>query len=376
MKIGIVCYPTFGGSGIVATELGMELAGEGNEVHFISYSQPARLNVLAPNIIFHQVEIENYPLFQYQPYSLALSTLMVDIVKKYGLDVIHVHYAIPHAYAAFIAKQILKEEGVELPVVTTLHGTDITLVGKHPSYKSAVEFSINKSDVVTSVSESLKQDTLKVFKITTDIHVIPNFIETKSFDQGNFNCPRSNFVDKDEKLLVHVSNFRKVKNVPHVVEIFNLVQREVKSKLLLIGNGPDKEKVELLVKKLGLEDKVFFLGKIRELYQILSACDLFLLPSTQESFGLAALEAMASGLPVISSNAGGIPEVNVHGVTGYLSDIGNVTEMAENAITIISDENKLNNFKGQAKKRTDKFRKSEILPLYLNLYEEAIKECK
>ncbi|APD07803.1 N-acetyl-alpha-D-glucosaminyl L-malate synthase [Flavobacteriaceae bacterium UJ101] len=374
MKIGIVCYPTFGGSGIVATELGMELAKQGNEVHFISYSEPARLNVLMPNITFHPVEIENYPLFQYQPYSLALSTLMVDIVKQHGLDVIHVHYAIPHAYAAFIAKQILKEDGIELPVVTTLHGTDITLVGKHPSYKSAVEFSINQSDIVTSVSQSLKQNTLDVFKIKKEIHVIPNFIESELFDHLKQNCPRENFATEDEKLLVHVSNFREVKNVPHVVEVFHLVQKKIKAKLLLIGVGPEREKVELLVRKLGLEDQVFFLGKIRQLYQILCACDLFVLPSSQESFGLAALEAMAASLPVISSNAGGIPEVNVEGVTGYLSNIGDIEEMAENAIELLSNEEKLKEFKENAKAYSFKFRKEKILPMYMNLYEQAIKK--
>lgn len=373
MKIGIVCYPTFGGSGIVATELGMELAKQGNEVHFISYSEPARLNVLMPNITFHPVEVENYPLFQYQPYSLALSTLMVDIVKQHGLDVIHVHYAIPHAYAAFIAKQILKEDGIELPVVTTLHGTDITLVGKHPSYKSAVEFSINQSDIVTSVSESLKQNTLDVFKIKKEIYVIPNFIESELFDHFKQNCPRGNFAEEDEKLLVHVSNFREVKNVPHVVEVFHLVQKKVKAKLLLIGVGPEREKVELLVRKLGLEDRVFFLGKIRQLYQILCVCDLFILPSSQESFGLAALEAMAAGLPVISSNAGGIPEVNVEGVTGYLSDIGAVEEMAKNTIELLSNEEKLKQFKENAKKRSLDFKKEKIIPMYMALYEKAIK---
>ncbi len=376
MKIGIVCYPTFGGSGIVATELGMELAKKGNEVHFISYSEPARLDVLMPNIIFHPVEVENYPLFQYQPYSLALSTLMVDIVRQYGLDLIHVHYAIPHAYAAFIAKQILKEEGITLPVITTLHGTDITLVGKHPSYKSAVEFSINQSDVVTSVSESLKRDTLEVFNIKKEIEVIPNFIEAELFEGLHENCPRRNFATKEEKLLVHVSNFREVKNVPHVIEIFHRVQKKVKSKLLLIGVGPEREKVELLVRKLGLEDQVHFLGKVRQLYRILCACDLFVLPSSQESFGLAALEAMAAGLPVISSNAGGISEVNVEGVTGYLSDIGDIKSMAENAINLLSDEEKLAQFKENAKIRSLDFRKEKILPMYLAVYEKTISKNK
>ncbi|MFV0530682.1 MAG: N-acetyl-alpha-D-glucosaminyl L-malate synthase BshA [Flavobacteriales bacterium] len=372
MKIGIVCYPTFGGSGIVATELGMGLAEQGNEVHFISYSEPARLDVLMPNITFHPVEVENYPLFQYQPYSLALSTLMVDIVKQHGLDVIHVHYAIPHAYAAFIAKQILREEGVELPVVTTLHGTDITLVGKYPSVKSAVEFSINQSDIVTCVSKSLKKDTLDIFNIKKEIEVIPNFIETELFDHLKQSCPRQNFAEKEERLLVHVSNFREVKNVPHVVKIFHLVQKKIKAKLLLIGVGPEREKVELLVRELGLENRVYFLGKIRQLYQILCACDLFILPSSQESFGLASLEAMAAGLPVISSNAGGIPEVNIEGVTGYLSKVGAIEAMAENAILLLSDEEKLIEFKKNAKKRSFEFRKEKILPMYVAVYEKAI----
>lgn len=370
MKIGVVCYPTYGGSGIVATELGMEMAQKGHEVHFMSYKQPARLDILQKNIFFHQVEVESYPLFDYQPYSLALSTLMVEITKTHQLDVIHVHYAIPHAYAAYFAKQILIEQGIKLPVITTLHGTDITLVGQHPSYKSGVEFSINHSDFVTAVSESLKKDTYKVFNIQKEIHVIHNFIENQLYGQLK-PCPKANFVEKDEKLLIHISNFREVKNVPDVVRVFHKVQQQIKSKLLLLGTGPDMEKVRELVHELGIQEKVIFLGKTRQINEILCMGDLFLLPSSQESFGLAALEAMASGLPVISSNAGGISEVNTQGVTGFLSDIHNVEEMAQNAIHILENPETLEQFKKAALQRSLDFSVEKILPLYEAVYEKA-----
>ena len=370
MKIGVVCYPTYGGSGIVATELGMEMAQKGHEVHFMSYKQPARLDILQKNIFFHQVEVESYPLFDYQPYSLALSTLMVEITKTHQLDVVHVHYAIPHAYAAYFAKQILAEQGIKLPVITTLHGTDITLVGQHPSYKSGVEFSINHSDFVTAVSESLKKDTYKVFNIQKEIHVIHNFIENQLYGQLK-PCPKCNFVEKDEKLLIHISNFREVKNVPDVVRVFHKVQQQIKSKLLLLGTGPDMEKVRELVHELGIQEKVIFLGKTRQINEILCMGDLFLLPSSQESFGLAALEAMASGLPVISSNAGGISEVNTQGVTGFLSNIHNVEEMAQNAIHILENPETLEQFKKAALQRSLDFSVEKILPLYEAVYKKA-----
>ena len=371
MKIGIVCYPTYGGSGIVATELGMEMARKGHQVHFISYSLPARLDVTTPNITFHQVHIQEYELFHYQPYSLALSTLIVEIVERQGLDLIHVHYAIPHAYAAYIAKQILKERGIELPVITTLHGTDITLVGLHPSYKSAVEFSINQSDVVTTVSESLKKDTYKEFNITKEIEVIPNFINNNEYKNLG-DCVRSHIAEEDEKILIHVSNLRKVKRVADVVEIFYRVQKEVKSKLIIVGEGPEWDKAWQLIQKYNLDDKVKNFGKIKNLNEILCLSDLFILPSAQESFGLAALEAMAAGLPVLSSDVGGIPEVNIDGKTGFVCPMGDVDTMAQKAISLLKDENQLNVMKANAKKRAYDFDIKNILPVYEDLYKKFI----
>lgn len=374
MKIGIVCYPTYGGSGIVATELGMEMAKKGHQVHFISYSLPARLDVTLPNITFHQVNIKEYELFHYQPYSLALSTLMVDIAERFGLDVIHVHYAIPHAYAAYIARQILRERNIELPVITTLHGTDITLVGRHPVYKSAVEFSINQSDVVTTVSESLKKDTLDVFNIRKEILVIPNFIDTSLFESDGI-CYRSNFAPNNEKVIIHVSNLRRVKRVTDVIKIFNLIQKQINAKLVIVGEGPEWETAQNLINRFNIQDKVRNVGKVKNLYSILKIADLFLLPSEQESFGLAALEAMAAGVPVISSNAGGIPEVNIEGVTGYLKEIGDVEGMAKAGVELLSDENKLAQFKQNAREHAEKFSLENILPMYEELYCKLSK-CK
>ena len=321
MKIGIVCYPTFGGSGVVATELGMALADKGHEVHFITYNQPVRLDFLSHNLHFHQVVIEEYPLFEYQPYELALSTKMVEVVRKYSLEVLHVHYAIPHAYAAYMAKQMLKEKGLDVRVVTTLHGTDITLVGSHPTYKSAVEFSINNSDVVTVVSNNLKETTNKLFNITKDIKVIYNFIDAKKYDNAQKEeCKRIALAKPHERIFTHVSNFRPVKRVEDVVKIFSAVRKEIPAKLLMIGEGPERAKAENLVKELNLVDDVFFLGNSTEVAKILCYTDVFLLPSQTESFGLAALEAMAAGSAVISTNTGGLPEVNIHGKTGFLSN--------------------------------------------------------
>lgn len=370
MKIGIVCYPTFGGSGIVATQLGMEMAALGNEAHFISYSIPAKLDVTLPNVYFHQVCVKQYPLFEYQPFSLALSTIIVNVAETYGLDLLHVHYAIPHAYAAYFAKQILKEKGVDLPVITTLHGTDITLVGIHPIYKSGVEFSINKSDYITSVSQSLKQDTFEAFTIKKDIEVIPNFIDNSV--KISSPCIRKNFASEDEKLLIHVSNLRKIKRIDDVMSIFNLVQKEVKSKLLIVGEGPETETIEHLTKVYHLEDKIKTLGKMVDVSSILSIADLFLLPSEQESFGLAALEAMACGIPVISSNAGGITEVNKDGFSGFVSPVGDVPSMAKNAIRLLNDEKMLSLFKKQAKDQALLFDNSKIIPIYKELYDRAL----
>lgn len=374
MNIGIVCYPTYGGSGVVATELGMALAEKGHQVHFVTSHQPVKLNFLNRNLHFHEVFVESYPLFHYQPYNLALSSKLVESVQKYDLDVLHVHYAIPHAYAAYMAKQMLKDFDIDIPIVTTLHGTDITLVGSHPVYKPAVEFSINHSDAVTTVSNSLKDDTLRLFNIKKNIEVIYNFID---FDkQTNWkaeDCMRDTLASEHEKILTHVSNLRPVKRVLDVIRIFHKVQQEVPSKLILVGDGPDKEKADLLAKELGVKDKILFLGKSDEIRKILCLTDLFLLPSETESFGLAALEAMAGKTPVISSNTGGLPEVNINGVTGFLSDVGDVDDMAKNAIYLLSDDERLSTFKEQAFEWAHKFSIDKILPKYEQMYKRVIK---
>lgn len=372
MKIGILCYPTYGGSGIVATELGMSLANKGYEVHFISSALPARLDITNPNIFFHKVNVQTYPLFQYQPYDIALSSMIYRVVNLYKLDLLHAHYAIPYAYAAFTAKQMLKEEGKDIPLVTTLHGTDITLVGQHPSYKHAVEFSINQSDAITSVSESLKKDTLQFFNIKKEIQVITNFIDNSDFVDKSV-CRRSQFASSDEKILIHVSNLRPVKRVDEVLEIFKNVNKKIKSKLIIIGEGPDMEKVnQFLEDHPELINKVRLLGKVNDLYKILELSDVFLLPSEQESFGLAALEAMAAYTPVISSNAGGIPEVNIQGETGFLAEIGNVEAMSNYTIKLLSDENLLAQMKKNAKDQAMKFDLKNILPIYEKMYENTL----
>ena len=373
MKIAIVCYPTFGGSGVVATELGLELARRGHEIHFITYSQPVRLALLNPNVHYHEVNVPEYPLFHYQPYELALSSKLVDMVKLYKIDLLHVHYAIPHAYAGYMAKQMLKAEGIKIPMVTTLHGTDITLVGNHPFYKPAVSFSINKSDVVTSVSQNLKDETYKLFNIKREIHVIPNFIELDKIKiYSTIACHRSVMANANEKIITHISNFRKVKRIPDIIEIFYKIQQQIPSKLMMVGDGPEKEVAENLCQKLGISDKVIFFGNSNEIDKILSYTDLFLLPSETESFGLAALEAMAWGVPVISSNSGGLPEVNFEGVSGYLSDVGNADEMAQNAIKILKDDTILAKFKENALSVAKRFDIKNIVPLYEEVYKEAL----
>jgi N-acetyl-alpha-D-glucosaminyl L-malate synthase BshA len=370
MKIGIVCYPTFGGSGVIATELGMALADNDHEVHFITYNLPVRLDFISHNLHFHEVVIEEYPLFQYQPYELALSTRMVEVVAKHQLDVLHVHYAIPHAYAAYMAKQMLKEKGIDIKVVTTLHGTDITLVGSHPTYKTAVEFSINHSDVVTTVSKSLKEDTLRLFNIKNEIHVIHNFIDTDKYEKAHEQeCQRIALAKPNERILTHVSNFRPVKRIEDVIKTFEIVHRTVPSKLLMVGDGPERRNAELLAKKLGIKEDVLFLGNSSEVAEILCYTDVFLLPSKTESFGLAALEAMAAETPVISTNSGGLPEVNVHGVTGYLSNVGDVEDMAKNVLKIVKDDATLLQFKQNAKEHTKQFSIKNILPVYEEIYE-------
>ncbi len=374
MNIGIVCYPTYGGSGVVATELGIALAQKGHQVHFVTSHQPVKLNFLTHNLHFHEVFVESYPLFHYQPYNLALSSKLVESVQKYNLDVLHVHYAIPHAYAAYMAKQMLKDFGIDIPIVTTLHGTDITLVGSHPVYKPAVEFSINHSDAVTTVSNSLKEDTLRLFNIKKNIEVIYNFIDfEKQVTWKAEDCMRETLADSNEKILAHVSNLRPVKRVLDVIRIFHKVQQKIPSKLVLVGDGPDKEKADLLAKELGINDKIIFLGKSDEIRKILCLTDLFLLPSETESFGLAALEAMAGHTPVISSNTGGLPEVNFHGVTGFLSNVGDVDDMAKNAIYLLSDDARLEKFKQQAFDSAHQFSIETILPKYESMYKRVIK---
>jgi L-malate glycosyltransferase len=372
MKIGIVCYPTFGGSGVVATELGLELSKRGHEVHFITYNQPVRLELLSNNVHYHEVNVPEYPLFHYQPYELALSSKLVDMVKLHKIEVLHVHYAIPHAYAAYMAKKMLHEEGIGLPIVTTLHGTDITLVGSHPFYKSAVTFSINKSDAVTSVSQSLKEDTMRLFDITNTIQVVPNFIDFEHHKGPFTDCQRAMMANEDEKIITHISNFRPVKRIEDIINIFYNIQKEIPAKLMMVGDGPEKEPAEQLCKELGIDDKVVFFGKSHEIDQILCFSDLFLLPSETESFGLAALEAMACGVPVISSNTGGIPEVNKQGFSGLLSNVGDVAEMSANALKILKDKSLLKTYKTNAKAESLKFDIHKIVPLYENIYKSVL----
>ena len=365
MTLGIVCYPTFGGSGVLATELGIELSKKGYEIHFITYNQPVKLELFNHRVHFHEVKVPNYPLFYYPPYELALSSRLVEVVKKYKINILHVHYAIPHAYAALMAKQILNAQEIDIPVVTTLHGTDITLVGSNPSYKTAVEYSINNSDYVTAVSESLKADTLSLFNINKSIQVIPNFVNLEKY---NGNTPKNNLLNKNHKIVTHVSNFRKVKRIMDVLEIFNGIQKKVPSKLLMIGDGPEKNKAEKKAKKLGIKDKVIFFGKSNETNKILSFSDLFILPSEIESFGLSALEAMAANVPVISTNTGGIPEVNIDNFSGLMSNIGDVEKMINDSIMILSNQNIMEKFKINARKRAEDFDIHKIVPLYEEVY--------
>ena len=375
MKIGIVCYPTYGGSGVVATELGIELSKRGHEVHFITYKQPVRLELLGSNVHFHEVNVAEYPLFHYQPYELALSSKLVDMAILHEIEILHVHYAIPHAYAAYMAKKMLMEEGIYIPIVTTLHGTDITLVGSQPFYKPAVTFSINQSDAVTCVSESLKRDTLRLFDIKNEIKVVTNFIDLDKHNHDFADCQRNLLASDDEKIITHISNFREVKRIPDILKVFNNIQKEIPSKLMMVGEGPEKKDAEKLAKELGIEEKVVFLGNSYEIDRILCYSDLFMLPSETESFGLSALEAMASGVPVISTNSGGLPEVNVQGVSGYLSDVGDIEDMSKNAIHILSDASRLETFKTNARKEAQKFDLHQIVPQYEAIYEETMNKC-
>jgi L-malate glycosyltransferase len=375
MKIGIVCYPTFGGSGIVATELGNALAKKGHSVHFITYSQPTRLEFFNENVFYHEVDLMNYPLFQYPPYELALTSKMVDVVKFENLDLLHVHYAIPHASAAFMAKQILKTKGIYIPVITTLHGTDITLVGRDPSYEPVVTFSINESDGITAVSENLKEDTYAHFNIKKEIEVIPNFIDLQRFKKQKKEHFKKAICPNNEKLLVHTSNFRPVKRVEDVVKIFYNVRQKMPAKLLLVGDGPERIKIENMCRELGTCEDIRFLGKLEAVEEVLSVADLFLMPSEKESFGLAALEAMACEVPVISSNTGGIPELNVHGVTGFMSNVGDVESMTKNAFYVL-DDNNLPLFKKNALERAKEFDIDKILPYYEKFYFKIMNNTK
>lgn len=373
MNIGIVCYPTFGGSGVVATELGKALAKKGHQIHFISYQQPVRLDTFSENIHYHEVSVSDYPLFDYQPYELVLSSKLVDVAKHENLDLLHVHYAIPHASAAYMAQRILESEGIYIPFITTLHGTDITLVGRDSSFEPVITFAINQSDAVTAVSESLKQDTLNHFKVTSKIEVIPNFVCLGSCEDPVVDTElKEHMAPNGEKILAHVSNFRKVKRIPDVIEVFEQVRKKIPAKLMLVGDGPERHQAEVMCREKGLMEDLYILGKVQDTERVLGIADLFLLPSEFESFGLAALEAMSEGVPVISSNTGGIPEVNQDGFSGYLSEVGDIHGMAQNALRILADEPTLKKFKAQAYEQAKKFDLNKVLPMYEQLYQSMI----
>ena len=373
LKIGLVCYPTFGGSGIVATELGKALAEKGHEIHFITYSKPVRMDWFTKNMYYHEVSVSDYPLFEYAPYELLLSSKLVDVAINQKLDILHVHYAIPHASAAFSAQQILKTRNIDLPFITTLHGTDITLLGKDKSFQPVIEFAINQSDAVTAVSESLKEDTYQFFNIKKNIEVIPNFIYPSLYRFAEDIELRAQFAEKDEVIITHISNFRKVKRVDDVIRIFKGVQQQLSAKLLMVGDGPELHQVKNLARELGISDKVFFLGKSKRIEQITSISDVFLLPSETESFGLVALEAMASGVAVVSSNVGGLAEVNKDGVTGFLNDVGDIEGMIASVLTILKDKDTLASFKTNALEHSQKFELNKIVPVYENLYLSLVK---
>ena len=373
LKIGLVCYPTFGGSGIVATELGKALAEKGHDIHFITYSKPVRMDWFTKNMYYHEVSVSDYPLFEYAPYELLLSSKLVDVAINQKLDILHVHYAIPHASAAFSAQQILKTRNIDLPFITTLHGTDITLLGKDKSFQPVIEFAINQSDAVTAVSESLKEDTYQFFDIKKNIEVIPNFIDPSLYRFAEDIELRAQFAEKEEVIITHISNFRKVKRVDDVIRIFKGVQQQLSAKLLMVGDGPELHQVKNLARELGISDKVFFLGKSKRIEQITSISDVFLLPSETESFGLVALEAMASGVAVVSSNVGGLPEVNKDGVTGFLNDVGDIEGMISSVLTILKDKDTLARFKTNALEHSQKFELNKIVPVYENLYLSLVK---
>jgi N-acetyl-alpha-D-glucosaminyl L-malate synthase BshA len=375
MRIGIVCYPTFGGSGVLATELGKALAQKGHQVHFITYQQPVRLNVFVPNIFYHEVQVPTYPLFDYPPYETALASALVDVIKNYQLDLLHVHYAIPHASAAYMAKKIVEDDGIDIPVITTLHGTDITLVGKDKTYAPVVAFSINQSDAITAVSKNLCEETYRTFKIEKPIEVIYNFVDVERFSRKPIDAFKKVIAPEGERILLHASNFRKIKRVQDVVKIFYEVNKEIPSKLLFVGDGPERGTAEELSRQLGIYEEVRFVGKQEQMEDILAIADLFLLTSEYESFGLAALEAMAAGVPVISTNAGGLGEINVEGVTGFMGNIGDIKTMSQQAISILKDDKKLQQFKDNAAQHALKFDIHNIVPLYEKLYERFLQKA-
>jgi N-acetyl-alpha-D-glucosaminyl L-malate synthase BshA len=372
MRIGIVCYPTFGGSGVLATELGKALAQKNHQVHFITYQQPVRLNGFIPNIFYHEVQVPTYPLFDYPPYETALSSTMVDVIRNNNLDLLHVHYAIPHASAAYLAKQILKEENKIIPIVTTLHGTDITLVGRDKMYAPVVAFSINQSDAITAVSKNLRDETYKIFKIEKEIEVIFNFVDVQRFTRKPIDAFKKVIAPNGERILMHASNFRKLKRVQDVVQVFYNVNKELPAKLLFVGDGPERQTAEELCRKLGVCDEVRFVGKQEQMEDILAIADLFLLPSEYESFGLAALEAMASGVPVVSTNAGGLSEINIPGVTGYMSNVGDTETMTRQALEILRNNETLKAFKTRSADHAKKYDIHNIVPVYEKLYERFL----
>ncbi len=374
MRIGIVCYPTFGGSGVLATELGKALAQKGHQIHFITYQQPVRLNGFIPNIFYHEVQVPTYPLFDYPPYETALASTMVDVIKNNNLQLLHVHYAIPHASAAYMAKKILELEGIHIPVITTLHGTDITLVGRDKTYAPVVAFSINQSDAITAVSQNLRDETFRNFKIQKPIEVIHNFVDVQRFSRKPIDAFKKVIAPNGERILLHASNFRKVKRVQDVVQIFSVVYKKIAAKLLFVGDGPERATAEDLSRKLGICNDIIFVGKQEQIEDILAIADLFILTSEYESFGLAALEAMASGVPVISTNAGGLPEIMIDGETGYMSDVGDVESMSSNALKILEDPQQLQTFKQNAAEQAGRFDIHHIIPLYEKLYDEVLSQ--
>ncbi len=372
MRIGIVCYPTFGGSGVLATELGKALAQKGHQVHFITYQQPVRLNGFIPNIFYHEVQVPTYPLFDYPPYETALASTMVDVIRNNNLDLLHVHYAIPHASAAYMAKKILEKEGKKIPVITTLHGTDITLVGRDKTYAPVVTFSINESDAVTAVSQNLRDETFKHFAITKEIEVIVNFVDVSRFQRKPIDAFKKVIAPNGERVLMHASNFRKIKRVQDVVKIFAEVNKQLPAKLLFVGDGPERSTAEDLGRELGVQDEIRFVGKQEQMEDILAIADLFLLTSEYESFGLAALEAMAAGVPVISTNAGGLSEINIDGETGFMSNVGDIEAMSRQALSILKDDATLQQFKERAARHAKQFDINHIIPIYEKLYERFL----